>query len=102
MIKWESDATNWTPDKEISWGASLLVVVLTNFLVLFLKSFDVVDLEKGVWWVGTAIGCVLAITLNWLRPRYDQAGRFWKPIYRFLLEQMSRPDRAEGAKAEMD
>ena len=91
-MKREKNTSNWTPDKKISWAASLLVVVLTTFLALFLKSIGAVDLERGTWWVGLAVGCVLAVALNWLRPRYDRAGRFWKPIYRFLLEQMPPPD----------
>jgi len=91
-MKRDSNISNWTPDKKISWGASLLIVVLTNFLVIFLKSIGTLDLESGAWWVGTAMGCALAAALNWLRPRYEQAGRFWRPIYRFLLEQMSPPD----------
>jgi hypothetical protein len=88
-MKHKKDMSVWTPDKKISWGASLLLVVLTNFFVLFLQSIGTVDLA---WWVGMAIGCAMATALNWLRPRYDQAGRFWKPIYHFLLEQMSPPD----------
>ena len=91
-MKRESNSSNWTPDKKISWGASLLIVVLTNFVVIFLKSIGTVDLESGAWWVGTAIGCALAAVLNWLRPRYEQAGRFWRPIYHFLLDQMSPPE----------
>jgi hypothetical protein len=91
-MKHEKDTSTWTPDKKISWGASLLVVVLTNFFVLFLQAVGTVALAGGTWWVGTAIGCALAAALNWLRPRYDRAGRFWRPIYRFLLEQMSPPD----------
>jgi len=90
-MKRENDTSNWPPDKKISWGASLLIVVLTNFLVIFLTAIDAVNLEGGKWWVGTAVGCALAATLNWLRPPYDRAGRFWKPIYRFLLEQMQLP-----------
>ena len=70
----------------------MLVVVLSNWLVIFLKSIDAVDLDRGIWWVGSAIGCVLAIALNYLRPRFDHAGPFWKPIYRFLLGQMPPPD----------
>ena len=92
-MKREKDTSCWTPDKKISWAASLLIVVLTNFFVVFLKSIGTIDLEGGTWWVGTAIGCALAAMMNWLRPRYDRAGRFWKPIYRFLLEQM--PHRIE-------
>ena len=65
--------------------------MLTNFVVIFLKSVDAVDIEKGAWWVGTGIGCLLAVILNWLRPRYEDGGRFWRPVYRFLLEQMSPP-----------
>ena len=91
-MKRETNTSRWTPDKKISWGASLLVVVLTNFLVLFSQSIGTVGLTRGTFWVGTAIGCVLAVALNWLRPRYDRAGRFWRPIYRFLLEQMPPPD----------
>jgi hypothetical protein len=91
-MKRENESTNCTPDKKISWGVSLLVVVLTNFFVIFLESLGAVDLGKNAFWVGTVIGCVLAMALNWLRPRYDQAGRFWKAIYRFLLEQMPPPD----------
>ena len=91
-MKRDSNSSNWTPDQKISWGASLLIVVLTNFLVILLKSIGTVDLESGAWWIGTVIGCALAAALNWLRPRYEQAGRFWRPIYRFLLEQMSPPD----------
>ena len=91
-MKRENNTHGWTPDKKISWGASLLVVVLTNFFVLFLQSIGTVDLAARTWWMGTAIGCVLAAALNWLRPRYDRAGRFWKPVYRFLLEQRSPPD----------
>jgi hypothetical protein len=91
-MKLGKGAANWTPDKKISWGASLLVVVLTNFLGMFLQSIDSVHFTGGSWWVGFAIGGVLAVALNWVRPRYDRAGRFWKPIYRFLLEQMPPPD----------
>jgi hypothetical protein len=91
-MKRETNTSRWTPDKKISWGASLLIVVLTNFFVLFLQSIGTVDLTRGTFWAGTAIGCVLAVALNWLRPRYDRAGRSWRPIYRFLLEQMPPPD----------
>ena len=92
-MKHERDISGWTPDRKIGWGASLLVVVFTNFTVVFLGSIDAIDLEGGGrFWTGTAIGCVLAAILNWLRPRYDEAGRFWKPIYRFLLNQMPPPD----------
>ena len=85
-------ASDWTPDKMISWAASLIIVVLTNFLAIFLQSIGAVDLGSGSFWIGTVIGCALAAIFNWLRPRNDQAGRFWKPIYRFLLEQMPPPD----------
>jgi len=91
-MKHESSSSNWTPDKKISWAASLLIVVLTNFVVIFLKSIDAVDLERGAWWVGTGLGCLLAAIVNWLRPRYEHAGRFWKPVYCFLLAQMPPPD----------
>jgi hypothetical protein len=91
-MKLGKGAANWSQDRKISWGASLLIVVLTNFLVLFLESIGTIDLTRGTFWVGTAIGCVLAVALNWLRPRYERAGRFWRPIYRFLLEQMPPPD----------
>jgi len=91
-MKREKDISGRTPDKKISWAASLLVVVLANWFVLFLESLGAIDLKGGTWWVGTVIGCALAATMNWLRPRYDHAGRFWKPIYRFLLEQMPPPD----------
>jgi hypothetical protein len=92
QMKLEKNISRWTPDKKINWAASLLIVVLTNFFVIFLQSIGTIDLEGSTFWVGTAIGCALATTLNWLRPRYDCAGRFWKPIYRFLLEQMPPPD----------
>jgi hypothetical protein len=88
QMKREKAPSRWTPDKKISWAGSLLIVMLTNFFVLFLKSISSLDLEGDTFGVGTAIGCTLAVILNWLRPRYDHAGRFWKPIYRFLLEQM--------------
>ncbi len=70
----------------------MLMVVLTNFLLIFLEAIGTVHLGRGSWWVGLAIGGVLAAALNWLRPRYERAGRLWKPIYRFLLEQMPPPD----------
>lgn len=88
----ERGSSSWTPDRKISWGVSLLVLVLTSFLVIFLKSIGAVELERGAWWVDLAAGCVLAVILNLVRPHYDRAGRFWKPIYRFLLEQMPPPD----------
>jgi hypothetical protein len=93
QMKHKHDTSSWTPDQKISWGASLLVVVLTNWLVIFLESIDAIEYKGGsLFWIGTAVGLTLAALLNWLRPRYDKAGRFWKPIYRFLLEQMSPPD----------
>jgi hypothetical protein len=88
----KKDAVDWTPDKKISWATSLLIVVLTNFFVLFLESISTIDLKANAWWVGTAIGCAIAAIINWLRPRYDQTGRFWKPVYRFLIDQMPPPD----------
>ena len=91
-MKRENDTSYWTPDKKISWAASLLVVVLTNFLVIFLSSIGAVDLGRAAFWVGTVIGCILAGALNWLRPRYDKAGGVWKPVYRFLLRQVPPPD----------
>ena len=91
-MKLGKGTANWTPDKKISWGASLLVVVLTNFFLIFLQSIGSVDFGRGSWWIGLAVGGILATALNWLRPPYDRAGRFWKPIYRFLLEQMPPPD----------
>ncbi len=91
-MKREHDSSNGTPDRNISWGASVLVFVLTSFFVIFLETIGAVDLERGAWWVSLAAGCVLAVTLNLVRPHYDRAGRFWKPIYRFLLEQMLPPD----------
>jgi hypothetical protein len=66
--------------------------VLTNFLVIFLESIGAADFGRSSWWVSFAVGGVLGAGLNWLRPRYDRAGRFWKPVYRFMLEQMSPPD----------
>jgi hypothetical protein len=91
-MKPESSSSDWTPDKKISWGSSLLVVVLTNFLLLFLESIGIFDLGRNAFWLGTAAGCFLAVALNWLRPRYEQAGRFWGPIYRFMVEQVSPPE----------
>jgi hypothetical protein len=91
-MKREKNTSRWTPDRKIGWTSSLIIVVLMNFFVIFLKSTGILNLEGGTFWMGTAIGCMFAATLNWLRPRYDHAGRFWKPIYRFLLEQMSPPD----------
>jgi hypothetical protein len=88
-MKRQNEVSGWTPDKR---GASLLIVVFTNLLLIFLKSVGAVVLDGGMWWIGFAIGCALAAALNWLRARYNQAGRFWKPIYRFLLEQMPPPD----------
>jgi hypothetical protein len=92
-MKREGHTPSWSPDKKISWAASLLVVLLANWAVIFLESIEVIHLRgKGLFWVGTAVGLALAGILNWLRPRYDQAGRFWRPIYRFLLEQLPPPD----------
>jgi hypothetical protein len=91
-MKREKKTSGWTPDKKISWGSSLLIVVLTNFFVIFFKSIGTIDLEEKTWWVGMAIGCALAAIMNWLRPPYERGGRFWKPIYRFLLEQMPPPN----------
>jgi hypothetical protein len=91
-MKREKNTSDWTPDQKISWGSSLLIVVLTEFLIIILKSIGIIDLEGETWWVGLAIGCALAAIMNWLRPPYETANRFWKPIYRFLLEQMSPPD----------
>jgi hypothetical protein len=91
-MKRKMNTSDWTPDQKISWGSLLLIVVLTEFLIIFLESIGTLDLEGKTWWVGLAIGCVFAAMMNWLRPPYEQAGRFWKQIYRFLLEQMSPPD----------
>jgi hypothetical protein len=92
-MKRAKGTSRWTPDKKTGWGPSLLVVVLTNFSVVFLRSIDAIDLEGGgQFWVGTTIGCTLAALLNWLRPRNEDAGRFWRLIYRFPLEQMPPPD----------
>jgi hypothetical protein len=91
-MKHEKNTSSWTPDKKISWGLLLLIVVLTNFFVIFLESIGTLDLEGKTWWVGMAIGVCLAAIMNWIRPSYERAGRFWKPIYRFLLEQMPPPD----------
>ncbi|MEI9961311.1 MAG: hypothetical protein WDM76_09375 [Limisphaerales bacterium] len=91
-MKREDNNFDSKPNRKISWGLSLLIVVLTEFLIIFLKSIGTINLEGETWWGGLAIGCALAAIINWLRPPYEQAGRFWKPIYRFLLEQMSPPD----------
>jgi hypothetical protein len=91
-MKTKKNNQEWLPDQKINWGASLLIVVLTEFFVIFLKSIGCVDLEKSTWWIGIAIGGILASIFNWLRPRYDKAGPFWKAIYRFLIEQMPPPD----------
>jgi hypothetical protein len=91
-MKRDNNTSEWSPDLKITWGASLLIVVLTNFFIIFFESIGTVDLESKGWWVGLAIGSALSAIINWLRPRYDKAGRFWKPIYRFLLEQMHPPD----------
>jgi hypothetical protein len=92
QVKNEKDTSGLTPDKKISWALSLLIVVLTNFFVIFLRSISALHLGGSTFWEGTAIGCALAAAMNWLRPRHDNAGRFWKPIYRFLIEQMPPPD----------
>jgi hypothetical protein len=91
-MKSEKDTSGWTRDKKISWGSSLLIVVLTKYFLLFLNSIGTIDLKGSTFWTGTAIGCALAAAMNGLRPPYDGAGRFWKPIYRFLLEQVPPPD----------
>jgi hypothetical protein len=91
-MKRNNNTSEWSPDQKITWGASLLIVVLANFFVIFLKSIGTVGLESNCWWAGFVIGGALSVIINWLRPRYDKAGRFWKPIYRFLLEQMHPPD----------
>jgi len=87
----EKDTHGWTPDKKISWGASLLIVVLTDYILLLLRSFGILELGAWSWDISTAIGGGLARLIDRLRPRYHAAGRFWKPIYKFLLEQMSPP-----------
>jgi len=91
-MKHEKDTAIRTPDKKISWGGFIARRCGYELVRALSTGHRHVDLARGTWWVGTAIGCGLAATLNWLRPRYARAGRFWKPIYRFLLEQMSPPD----------
>jgi len=91
-MKQEKNTSDWTPDKKINWGLSLLIAVLTNFLVIFLESIGTISFGKNAFWIGTVAGLILATVVNCLRPRYNQAGHFWKPIYRFLLEQMPPPD----------
>ncbi len=89
----DSAEREWSPDKRINWAICLLVVALMNWLTVFLMSLGVARLPHGgLFWVGTGMGLLIALILNCCRPRYDKAGRFWKPVYTFLLVQMRPPD----------
>lgn len=87
------NALNWTPDKKITWGSSLLIVILTSWFMIFLVAIGAIaSIGQYLFWIGAAIGLAIAAIFNWVRPRYENAGRFWKPIYRFLLEQIPPPE----------
>jgi hypothetical protein len=42
--------------------------------------------------VAIALGCVLAVVVNLLRPRYETTTGRWKTFYNFLLRQLPPPD----------
>jgi len=42
--------------------------------------------------VAIRLGCVLAVAVNLLRPRYDVATGRWRAFYNYLLKQLPPPD----------
>jgi hypothetical protein len=79
------------PNKRISWSIYALSMCITGLLCgLTIVSFPVH--KTHAFWISFGIGSSVAPIVNLLRPKYENTGRFWKPIYEFLLKQMPPPD----------
>jgi hypothetical protein len=82
------------PNSRISW--SIYVLILACFCLIggLLAPFGLFHFLSGraCFWVALGFGCVTALVVNLLRPRYDSATGRWRVIYDYLLKQLPPPD----------
>ena len=92
-MKQDKETSDWGPDKRITWAIFTLLMVVTALLAGGLATLVASPRLGGNWfWIGVGVGLLRGLMVNVFRPKYDCAGRCWKAIFEFLLEQMSPPD----------
>jgi hypothetical protein len=82
------------PNSRLGWSIYFLSVAVSCFICGVLAPFHLVPfLAGGMWfWVAIAFGCLLAVVVNFFRPRYEAATGRWRAFYEFLLKQLPPPD----------
>jgi hypothetical protein len=63
------------------------LLTVTGLLVGGLSPIFFPTSPKNTFWIALCIGVFFALLVNFLCPKYEKAGKFWKPIYEFLLKQ---------------
>ena len=81
-------------NRRVGWsiyGAAMLASCLICAVLASWGFFPV--LSGGTWFgIAVAVGGVIALVVNFLRPRYETAVGKWRSFYDFLLRQMPPPD----------
>ena len=85
------------PGPPNSWiSLSIYVLIIAVFCLIggVLAQFRILPFlsGRGCFWVALSIGCVTALVVNFLRPRYERARGRWRAFYDFLLKQLPPPD----------
>ena len=82
------------PNRRIGWSIYVLSVFVSGLICGALALFrHFTFLSGGMWFgVATAFGCMIAIVVNLVRPRYERTSGWWQAFYDFLLRQLPSPD----------
>jgi len=82
------------PNRRIGWSIYMLSVFVSGLICGALALFRNFAFLSGGMWFGVAIifGCVIAIVVNLVRPRYESTSGWWRAFYDFLPRQLPPPD----------
>ena len=82
------------PNRRVGWSIYMVSLAASCLVCVILAPFQLLPfLAGGMWfWVAIGFGCVLAVVVNLLRPRYETATGRWRAFYDYLLKQLPPPD----------
>jgi hypothetical protein len=82
------------PNRRVGWSIYFHSLVFACLICGLLAPFRLVPFVSGKSWffVAIGLGCVSAVVVNFLRPRYESATGRWRAFYDYLLKQLPPPD----------
>ena len=82
------------PNRLVGWSIYGAAMIASCLICVALAPWGVFPvLSRRAWfWVAIVLGGAIALLVNLLRPRYENAVGKWRSFYDFLLKQMPPPD----------